>query len=143
MFQYEMNITSSGIEFVSVASLPKECRDDISLRQEKSRALPPQSRPSPFGEVREMPPSPISVKSARHERKRVTFQLSLEDQYSSDDKWLICEHESSSTGTADSYKKHPDDRWPLPPPSGDQVVEQPPVGFRRMWLPVENFYPYE
>lgn len=98
----------SGIEFVSASALPIECRDDVEpgIDESWSQSSPLYDRPW-LEDVREIP-------SPRHEHKRVTFQLSLEDQYSSDDKWLICEYESSSTDTSTLYNKYADEPSPSP-----------------------------
>lgn len=139
--QYELQITHSGIEFISVPAPPVPLTDVALSQHDESRSQTPQYR-SWEEEVREMPPP---SRSARLEQRRVSFQEPLEEKYSSDDKWLLSLQTSSSTAATVDYPTHKpsdDDRTP-PVPDGDQVVEHPPLGFRRKWLPVENFYPYE
>lgn len=88
-------------------------------------------------------PITASVEAAHLEQKRVTFQEPLEEKYSSDDKWLLSlQTTTSSMASEDPPKPAAGDMAP-PPPDGDQIFERSPLGIRRKWLPVENFYPYE
>jgi len=129
-------MTQSGIEFVSTP-FPPVPLTDVALSRHDAAQSPTRQFRSWEEEVRELS-SPTAVRSARYQQRRVTFQQPLEEQYSADEKWLLSLQTSSSMESAD-----PPETETQPPPGGDQIVEQPPLGLRPKWLPVENFYPYE